>query len=108
KVKSCRGDVTYLSVGSAFATMPLSLVVIGFGIFLISYYDENIKLLDIAFECFSAYSTVGLSLGITGDLSSESKIVLIAIMFIGRVTMLSILIAFFKKVKSLNYRYPSY
>jgi Trk-type K+ transport system membrane component len=63
--------------------------------------------LDIAFECFSAYSTVGLSLGITGDLSSESKIVLIAIMFIGRVTMLSILIAFFKKVKSLNYRYPT-
>lgn len=107
KIEIWRREIADISVRRAFATMTLSLVVIGFGVFLISYYDENIKLLDIAFECFSAYSTVGLSLGITGDLSSESKIVLIAIMFIGRVTMLSILIAFFKKVKSLNYRYPT-
>lgn len=107
KIEIWRREIADISVRRAFATMTLSLVVIGFGVFLISYYDENIKLLDIAFECFSAYSTVGLSLGITGDLSSESKIVLIAIMFIGRVTMLSILIAFFKKVKSLNYHYPT-
>jgi len=107
KIEIWRREIANISVRRAFATMTLSLVVIGFGIFLISYYDSNVKLLDIAFECFSAYSTVGLSLGITGDLSSESKIVLVAIMFIGRVTMLSILIAVFKKVKSLNYRYPT-
>lgn len=107
KIEIWRREIADISVRRAFATMTLSLVVIGFGIFLISYYDEHVKLLDIAFECFSAYSTVGLSLGITADLSGESKMVLIAIMFIGRVTMLSILIAFFKKVKSLNYRYPT-
>lgn len=107
KIEIWRREIADISVRRAFATMALSLVVIGFGIFLISHFDAHIKLLDIAFECFSAYSTVGLSLGITGDLSSESKIVLIGIMFIGRVTMLSILIAFFKKVKALNYRYPT-
>ncbi|MCL9810125.1 TrkH family potassium uptake protein [Flavobacterium luminosum] len=107
KIEIWRREIADISVRRAFATMALSLVVIGFGVFLIAHFDAHIKLLDIAFECFSAYSTVGLSLGITGDLSSESKMVLIGIMFIGRVTMLSILIAFFKKVKALNYRYPT-
>lgn len=107
KIEIWRREIADISVRRAFATMTLSLVIIGFGIFFIAHFDPNIKLLDIAFECFSAYSTVGLSLGITGDLSSDSKIVLIIIMFIGRVTMLSILIAFFKKVKALNYRYPT-
>lgn len=107
KIEIWRREIADISVRRAFATMTLSLVVIGFGIFFIAHFDPHIKLLDIAFECFSAYSTVGLSLGITGDLSSNSKIVLIIIMFIGRVTMLSILIALFKKVKALNYRYPT-
>ncbi len=107
KIEIWRREIADISVRRAFATMALSLVVIGFGIFLIAHFDAHIKLLDIAFECFSAYSTVGLSLGITGDLSDPSKIVLIAIMFIGRVTMLSILIALFRKVKALNYRYPT-
>lgn len=107
KIEIWRREIADISVRRAFATMTLSLVVIGFGIYFIAHFDPNIKLLDIAFECFSAYSTVGLSLGITGDLSNDSKIVLIIIMFIGRVTMLSILIAFFKKVKALNYRYPT-
>lgn len=107
KIEIWRREIADISVRRAFATMTLSLMIIGFGIFFIAHFNPNMQLLDIAFECFSAYSTVGLSLGITGDLSSDSKIVLIIIMFIGRVTMLSILIAFFKKVKALNYRYPT-
>lgn len=107
KIEIWRREIADISVRRAFATMTLSLVIIGLGIFSIAHFDPHIRLLDIAFECFSAYSTVGLSLGITGDLSNESKIVLIIIMFMGRVTMLSILIALFKKVKALNYRYPT-
>src|SRR5699024_5375644 len=107
KIEIWRREIANISIRRAFATMALSLVVIGLGIFFIAYFDSHMKLLDIAFECFSAYSTVGLSLGITGDLSADSKLVLVIIMLIGRVTMLSILIAFFKKVKALNYRYPT-
>lgn len=107
KIEVWRREIADISVRRAFATMTLSLIIIGLGIFFIAHFDPNIQLLDIAFECFSAYSTVGLSLGITGDLSSDSKIILIITMFIGRVTMLSILIAFFKKAKALNYRYPT-
>lgn len=73
---------------------------------LISLFDPEKDLMDIAFECFSAYSTVGLSLGITGALSSASKFIIIIVMFVGRISMLSLVIAVFKKVKHKNYSYP--
>lgn len=107
KIEIFRREVADISVRRAFAMMSLSLVVIGMAIFMVAHYDNHIPLLDIAFECFSAYSTVGLSLGITGELSAASKFVLVITMFIGRVTMLSILIAVFKKVRQASYSYPT-
>ena len=100
-------EVTGMSIRRAFAVVSLSLLVIGVAISLIAFFDEEKSLLSIAFECFSAYSTVGLSIGITGDLSAASKLVIIATMFIGRVSMFTILIALLQKVQHLNYRYPS-
>lgn len=91
----------------AFATITLSFLVIGIGVFLISKFDHQLPLIDIAFEVFSAYSTVGLSLNTTPLLSDPSKIVLIIIMFIGRVSMITILTAFFKKTISSRYSYPT-
>lgn len=106
KIEVFRREISEISVRRAFAVIALSLLVIGMGIMLISVFDSEKKLLDIAFECFSAYSTVGLSLGITANLSDASKFVIIAVMFIGRISMLTLLIALFKKVKQKNYRYP--
>ncbi|NDV44770.1 TrkH family potassium uptake protein [Flagellimonas sediminis] len=106
KIEIFRREISEISVRRAFAVISLSLLVIGLGIILISVFDGNKKLLDIAFECFSAYSTVGLSLGITADLSAASKFVIIVVMFLGRVSMLTLLIAVFKKVKEKNYKYP--
>jgi len=105
RIEIFRREVADISVRRAFAIISLSLVVIGMGIFLIAYLDSEKDLLSIAFECFSAYSTVGLSVGITNQLSEASKLVIIAMMFIGRVSMLSILIAIVKKEKYKNYRY---
>jgi trk system potassium uptake protein len=95
------------SIKRAFAIISLSLVVVGFSTFCISYFDSEKSLMDIAFECFSAYSTSGLSLGITSSLTSPSKLVIIGTMFVGRVSMLTILIAVVKKVKYLKYKYPT-
>ncbi|RUA16191.1 MAG: ATPase, partial [Flavobacteriia bacterium] len=106
KIEIFRREISEISVRRAFAVISLSLLVIGLGIILISVFDGDKKLLDIAFECFSAYSTVGLSLGITADLSPASKFVIIVVMFLGRVSMLTLLIAVFKKVKEKNYKYP--
>lgn len=107
RIEVFRREIAESSVRRAFATISLSLIVIGVGIMMITLFDPAQGLLNIAFECFSAYSTVGLSLGITGSLSESSKFVIIVIMFVGRVSMLSIMIALFRKVKYKNYRYPT-
>lgn len=107
RIEIFRREIADISVRRAFAIMALSLIVIGFAIMIISKLNPEIKLVSIAFECFSAYSTVGLSLGITSDLSSMSKFVIIVVMFVGRISMLTLVIAVFKKIKHKNYRYPT-
>lgn len=107
RIEVYRREIADISVKRAFATISLSLAVIGFAIVLVTVFDPEIELLKIAFESFSAYSTVGLSLGITANLSTASKFIMIGVMFIGRVSMLSIFVAFFKKIKHKNYRYPT-
>lgn len=107
RIEVFKREIADISVRRAFAIIALSLMVIGTAVFLIASFDSEKTLLSIAFECFSAYSTVGLSLGITPDLSSPSKVVIIFTMFIGRVSMLTILIALLRRVKHLNYKYPT-
>ena len=62
--------------------------------------------MDLVFEHVSAASTVGLSTGITADLSPVGKVVLIIAMFIGRVGTLTLAYLVGKKVISKNYKYP--
>lgn len=107
RVEVYRREISNMSVKRAFAIIALSLMVIGTSVFLIASFDQEKTLLDIAFECFSAYSTVGLSVGITSALSAPSKLVIIATMFIGRVSMLTILIALLRQARHLNYKYPT-
>ncbi len=107
RVEVYRREISNMSVKRASAIIALSLMVIGTSIFLIASFDQEKTLLAIAFECFSAYSTVGLSVGITSSLSAPSKLVIIATMFIGRVSMLTILIAILRRTRHLNYKYPT-
>ena len=107
RIEVFRRQISSMSIHRSYAIISLSLIVIGASVFLISIFDAEKELIDVAFESFSAYSTVGLSLGITPYLSDMSKLVIIGVMFVGRVGMLSVLIAVFKKVKQINYQYPN-
>jgi len=100
-------EIAQSTVNKAFAVIVLSILTISTSVLAISFFDADKGILNIAFECVSAYGTVGLSCGITAQLSLSSKIVLILTMFLGRVGMLTFLIALFKKVSSETYRYPS-
>jgi potassium uptake TrkH family protein len=102
-----RREISNNSVERAFAIMFLSLLAIGVSVFLISAFDSDKQLLGIAFECFSAFSTVGLSIGITNSLSDPSKFVIILLMFVGRVGTLTLLIAVMKKEIYKSYKYPT-
>ncbi|GGB78055.1 potassium transporter [Flavobacterium suaedae] len=94
------------SVKRAFAIICISLMVIGSGVLMILFFEEDYSLIQIAFEVFSAFSTVGLSLGITASLSIGSKYVLIVVMFLGRIGLLNLLIGMLKHVEAHSYEYP--
>ena len=83
-----------------------SLLLIGFATSLILYFDPQFYLDQIVFEVFSAFSTTGLSLGVTAGLSDSSKLVLIFMMFIGRVGSLTFLSAFIFGVAKKKLKYP--
>ena len=61
--------------------------------------DINLSIVDIVFEVVSAFATVGLTLGITTQLSFAGKIIVILLMIIGRLGPITISIALFKKHK---------
>jgi len=75
----------------ASAIISLSVIMIGLSIFSLIIFDEELGVIQIVFECFSAFSTVGLSMGITSQLSTESKAVIVLTMFVGRVGLLTLL-----------------
>jgi trk system potassium uptake protein len=106
RVEVFRRQIEQGTLRKAFAVILLSFLVIGFGVFLVILFDPQLPLIHVAFEIFSAFSTVGLSLGITGDLSTGSKLVVTMIMFLGRVGTLTVLVAFIKKASTLKYKYP--
>ncbi|GAA4368343.1 potassium transporter TrkG [Hymenobacter saemangeumensis] len=95
------------SVQQAFAVIVLSFLVIGLATLLIKFFNPELTLIHVAFETFSAYSTVGLTLGITDDLTAGSKLVVIATMFLGRVGTFTLIAGVVSKARSLNYQYPS-
>jgi len=67
---------------------------------------ENKAVLDITFEVFSAFGTVGLSTGITPDLTTTGKALIIITMFTGRLGPLTMLLALTRKVHPVGVRYP--
>ena len=95
------------AVGRAFAIMFFSFIILGVGAFTIYLIEPHISMLKIAFECFSAYGTVGLSLGITPLLTTTSKMILVLLMFFGRMGTITLLMVFVSHPKSRPYRYPS-
>lgn len=94
------------SVNKAFAIIVLSFLGIGMAIFALTITDGDQAFSALAFEAFSAYATCGLSLGITPSLSDAGKIVITLTMFVGRVGMLTLLVAFIRNIKNRNYTYP--
>ena len=99
--------VSIESTSRAFAILCISLIVIGIAIMaLLILEPEGTPLLTVAFECFSAFSTVGLSLNYTPILSEPSKYVIIATMFIGRIGMLNLMIGLLRQMNHQFYEYP--
>lgn len=95
------------SVNKAFAIILLSLFVIGICFVSLNFTDPHLGLKNLLFESVSAYTTCGLSLGITPELSLAGKLIITFTMFVGRVGALTLLVAFIKNTRNKQYIYPS-
>ncbi|MBL4703224.1 MAG: hypothetical protein JKY54_01800 [Flavobacteriales bacterium] len=100
-------------VGKAFAVL---LIFIGGNlicIFGLSITESELlaqdgrTILDLIFEEVSAFGTVGLSTGITSELSEAGKYIIAISMFVGRVGTLTVAYLFGRKVLSKKYKYPT-
>ena len=60
----------------------------------------------LMFEAISAFATVGLSTGITAQLPPAAQLVLVALMFIGRVGTITVATALALRSRPRAYRYP--
>jgi trk system potassium uptake protein len=106
-IETLHREIHEYSVNKAFSIIIMSLFLIGLGSFAIFLIDGQYGLLRIVFDCFSAFSTVGLSINLTHLLSSASKWILISLMFMGRMGMMTLLLSLAQSSSTDKlYRYP--
>jgi len=97
--------VAYSVIDKAYSIALFSVSVIFISVFFLSITEPEMSLISLMFEEFSAISTVGLSTGITPNLSVAGKIIITISMFIGRTGTLTLAILLTSKVISSNYKY---
>ena len=95
------------NVMRGFTILSLFLIMAGCGCLAIKIANGQLELDHLLFEAISAICTVGLSLGTTtAELSSAGKLVVIALMYIGRVGPFTLLLLLLGRTKSTALRYP--
>lgn len=66
----------------------------------------NWKVIDLGYEVFSAFGTVGLSVGVTQDLSFWGKVIIIFTMFAGRIGLFSMAVFVSRKSRFEEFTRP--
>jgi trk system potassium uptake protein TrkH len=84
-----------------------SFMVVSGGLIVLSMTEAGQDLLPLAFETFSAFGTVGLSMGITSGLSPAGKLVIVVLMFIGRLGPLTLGLALAEAPPERRIEYPA-
>ncbi len=95
------------SIRRSNAVIMLYLIMAFCGMFLLSVLEPEASLLAVLFECVSALSTVGSSLDLTPTLGDWSKVLVVLMMFIGRVGAFTLATGLIRQEKKRKYRYPS-
>jgi trk system potassium uptake protein len=98
-------EFTAQQVYRAMTLLILSLLVIAVAVLILSV-TEKFSFIRILFESVSAFGTVGLSTGITPDLSTIGRLIIIAVMFIGRIGPLTFTLVVIGYQKLTIFHYP--
>lgn len=88
--------ISFEAVYKALAVSFISLLIVVLGLFLLTLTDPGFTLTEQLVEVVSALSTTGLSFGITSQLSPGGQLILIVLMFLGRLGPLTMAFVFMK------------
>ena len=106
RVEVFRRQLSVDSIRRSNATLVMYLMILFLGVFVLSVLEPHALLLALVFECTSALSTVGSSLGLTPALGEAGKLFVSLLMFIGRVGVITIVLGFVPPQKHTKYKYP--
>jgi trk system potassium uptake protein len=101
-----RRSIEPQQINSAFLVLLFGILAV-FGGTTALALSESAPLQELLFEVVSAFGTVGLSTGITGSLSGTGKMVIIVLMFLGRLGPLTILAAVSRQGRQSQVAYPA-
>lgn len=94
------------SIRRANAAVFVSICVLTIAILLMSIIEPHLPLKSVIFECVSALGTVGASLNLTSELSNGGKVLIVVLMFIGRVGVVTMAQGMVQQYKHQNYKLP--
>ena len=90
-LSSFRRNISPENLSKAYLVTILSLGVVCIATFLMCILEPDCTFIQLLFEVISAFGTVGLSTGITPGLSVAGKLVIILVMYTGRIGAFTLL-----------------
>lgn len=93
-------------LSQALAIFTACLMIVMIAVLVICATEPDLSFKEVLFECISALGTVGLTLGITPKLGIVSKLVIIILMYLGRVGILTFALALGEKRTAAAIRKP--
>ncbi|MBD7983345.1 TrkH family potassium uptake protein [Sporosarcina sp. Sa2YVA2] len=101
-----RREIKLIDVYRSYAVILLATMMVMTALLILLITERELPVVALLFEITSAFGTCGMSLGITSDLSVIGKLIIMILMFIGRVGLISFLYTLGGKQNKRPYSYP--
>lgn len=99
-------EVHLIDVSRSFAVLIFAIIMVLGAAMVLFITETRASMIEVLFEITSAFGTCGMSLGITGDLTAFGKMVIMVLMFVGRVGLISFLYTIGGSSGKKKYHYP--
>ncbi len=101
-MKKISKDIVYKSLTLVFIGLSLIITVT----MILSYTEVGASFIELLYETVSAFTTAGLTLGLTPNLSIIGKVLIIFMMYLGRVGPLTVVLALTREKRDNGIKYP--
>lgn len=101
QIKAFKRSISEQVVKRSLTIALVSFFICMLGLIVLSI-SENMEFIDLIFEVFSAFATVGLTAGMTPLLTSVGKIAIIILMYVGRIGPMTMVLVFASRYSQMK------